>query len=518
MMETPNTSKRSNEAGKAVLALAYAMILLQVLSDFKLGTSLLSGTAGTVLLALVATLAVRRQSRLAGDVIAVCLVGQVAILTVTYRGHPWQIDTHMVYFVMLAGISTLGNIRALLVGAGATAVHHLGLTFFLPALVYPTIDLMQNIERTVLHAGVVVFETAILVQSIARSNALVRRITEQSESVADQSHRAEIAEAKARQMVAEAEQAIGLLRTNLHRLADRNLTCEIKDTMPEAFEDLRRDFNLAVLRLDAALGHAQGMAHDFDGEARLLGDLLEHLAQGTQAQASGLGRQAELVQQLSGRLEASARQAERAAQRVSTARDEADQGGEITNKAVAAMQRIERSSGEVSNIMDLIDDIAFQTNLLALNAGVEAARAGASGRGFAVVAGEVQALSQRTAEAARGVKELISSSEEQVASGAKLVNEAGRRLSKIVEHVNEVNAMIEDIRKDAGSRATEMADVSQQISELDSKAQAILDQSAEMAGSGQRLRSHADELAHVMARFTINDSGADAGDAARRRA
>ncbi|MFZ7094147.1 methyl-accepting chemotaxis protein [Primorskyibacter sp. 2E233] len=507
MMDETNKANLSGEAGKAVLALAYAMVIVQVLSDGMLKSGFLEGTAVTVVLALMATWSARRASRLANDVIAVCLVGQVAVLTASYRGHPWQIDTHMVYFVVLAGISTLGNIRALLVGAGVTAVHHLGLTMFMPALVYPSLDLMTNIERTVLHGSVVVFETVILGMSIARSNRLMTRIVEQSESVADQSHRAEVAESKARRMVDEAEQAIGLLRTNLHHLADRSLRCEIQEDMPEAFEDLRSDFNLAVTRLDAALGQAQSMARSFDGEAQLLGQFLETLAQGTNAQASGLGTQSELVEQLSARLKASASQAELAAQRVSTARAEADQGGEITKEAVAAMERIERSSGEVGNIMDLIDDIAFQTNLLALNAGVEAARAGSSGRGFAVVAGEVQALSQRTAEAARGVKELIASSEQEVASGAKLVHEAGRRLSMIVQHVNEVNGMIEDIRQDAGSRAAEMGRVSQEMSELDSEAQKILAQSSEMSASGHRLRNHADELARVMAEFKL--SGVD---------
>ncbi|WP_136443483.1 methyl-accepting chemotaxis protein [Pacificoceanicola onchidii] len=514
-MNEAGNKETQSQAGKAVLALAYVMVTLQAGFDVVLQGMPGLATGAILVLAAFATLAVQRKSKMAADVVAVCLVGQAIVCTAAFQGHPWQIDTHMIYFVMLAGISTLGSIRALLLGAGVTALHHLGLAFVLPALAYPSADLFENLARTGLHGALVVFETGVLVLSMRRDQRMVRQITEQSESLADQSHRAEIAESKARTLIREAETAIGILRGTLHELSERRLDCRIDGEMPEAFEDLRTDYNLAVDQLDAALSKALGMAQSFDGEARLLGALIDDLANGTRSQADGLGQQSRHVAQLSERLEEASAQAQRAADRVAKARREADQGGEITGQAVAAMSRIEKSSDEVGKIMDLIDDIAFQTNLLALNAGVEAARAGASGRGFAVVAGEVQALSQRTADAARGVKDLISSSEEEVASGARLVHEAGRRLSLIVEQVNEVNALIEDIRGDAGERAAEMATLSQQMASLDSEAQKILEQSAEMGGSGHRLQSHADELASLMGQFSVKQRQSDEEESAR---
>ncbi|MFW2544528.1 methyl-accepting chemotaxis protein [Primorskyibacter sp. 2E107] len=503
MSSHENRSSKTN-TGKAVLGLAFIMVVIQILSDALIEERSYLDSVATAVLAAIATLALRRQSRFSPDIVAICLIGQVIVMTASFRGHAWQIDTHMVYFVMLAGISTMGSIRAMLVGAGVTAAHHLGLTVFMPAMVYPSADLSENLMRTALHGTLVVFETGVLAISMLRDNRMVTQITNQSESLADQSHRAEIAESKARTMMAEAEQAIVILRANLHRLSERSLDCRIVDDIPEAFEDLRSDFNLAVEQLDTTLGKALDMAQSFDCEARLLADLIKSLEMDTQSQATGLGTQSEQVEKLSARLGEAAAHAKRAAERVATARNEADQGGEITKQAVAAMERIEKSSGEVGNIMDLIDDIAFQTNLLALNAGVEAARAGTSGRGFAVVAGEVQALSQRTAEAARGVKELISSSEEEVASGARLVHDAGNRLSMIVQHVNEVNTLIEEIQVDADNRAEEMASLSQQMSGLDSEAQKIIGQSAEMASSGLRLRSHAAELSDLMKEFEVS--------------
>lgn len=494
----------SSDASKAVLTLAYATVVAQGLSDLFVLSKGFETTGVTLVIAIVATLAARRGSGLAQDLIALCLVGQVIVLTASYQGHVWQIDTHMVYFVMLAGISTLGSVRALLVGAAATAVHHLGLTILLPALVYPSVDLFQNLMRTGIHGTVVVFETGILALSLLRRNRMMAQIADQTENLSDQSHRAEVAEAKARKMVLEAESAVDVLRNHLHHLADRNLDCRIETEMPDSFEDLRCDFNLAVDRLEGALVQAQNKAQSFDGEARLLDQVIDHLASGTKMQASDLGSQSQTIEALCSRLNESATQVDLAVTRVTAAREEADHGGAITKEAVAAMARIEKSSGEVGNIMDLIDDIAFQTNLLALNAGVEAARAGSSGRGFAVVAGEVQALSQRTAEAARGVKELISSSEAEVASGAKLVNEAGQRLSSIVEQVNEVSGIITSIRADATVRSEEMISVSQKMSDLDVEAQKILGQSSEMFAAGHRLKGHAHELSTVMSEFHLN--------------
>ncbi|WP_425100494.1 methyl-accepting chemotaxis protein [Tropicibacter sp. S64] len=503
-MSTLEKRKSQEEAGRAILVLAFGMVVLQAISDLMIRGSLGIDSGAVVLLALFSAVAVRRRSRLAADVIAVCLIGQAIVMTASFRGHPWQLDTHMIYFVMLAGISTLGSMRALVVGAAVTAVHHLGLTVVMPSLVYPSADFMEDLLRTALHGGLVVFETGVLLLSMVRDRRMVRQITEQKETLADQSHRAEIAEARAHRMMAEAEQVVGILRAKLHQLAGRDLGCHITEDVPEAFSDLLADFNLAVEQLDAALCKAKSMAQGFDGEARLLGTLLADLETGTHGQAQGLADQSEQIRQLGARLGESAAQAQRASERMATTRSEADQGGEITRQAIAAMERIEKSSGEVGNIMDLIDDIAFQINLLSLNAGVEAARAGESGRGFAVVAGEVQALSMRTAEAARGVKDLISSSEEEVASGVRLVHEAGRRLATIVAHVQDVSTLVEGIRVDAGSRVDEMSDLSAQMVTLDTEAQKIIGQSAEMTAAGQRVQSHANELSRVLGEFTVS--------------
>jgi methyl-accepting chemotaxis protein len=173
--------------------------------------------------------------------------------------------------------------------------------------------------------------------------------------------------------------------------------------------------------------------------------------------------------------------------------------------AVTAMNGIERASTEISDIISVIDGIAFQTNLLALNAGVEAARAGDAGKGFAVVASEVRALAQRSADAAKDVKERISVSVEQVDAGVGLVNETGKALARIVSRIAEINQLINDIAVSAENQSSGLQQVNIAVSQMDMVTQQNAAMVEEATAAARSLAGEADELSRQMSRFSIAD-------------
>ena len=172
-------------------------------------------------------------------------------------------------------------------------------------------------------------------------------------------------------------------------------------------------------------------------------------------------------------------------------------------QAVSAMGEIERSAGEIGLIIGVIDEIAFQTNLLALNAGVEAARAGDSGRGFAVVAQEVRALAQRSADAAKEIKTLISNSNRQVGQGVDLVEKTGKALDAIVVQVAEVTKLVGDIAASATEQATALDEVNRAVTQMDQVTQQNAAMVEESAAASHSLATDADELQQLVARFSV---------------
>jgi methyl-accepting chemotaxis protein len=178
--------------------------------------------------------------------------------------------------------------------------------------------------------------------------------------------------------------------------------------------------------------------------------------------------------------------------------------------AVAAMSEIEKSSGQISQIIGVIDEIAFQTNLLALNAGVEAARAGEAGRGFAVVASEVRALAQRSADAAKEIKALISASTTQVASGVELVGETGRVLGRILVQVTEINGIVAEIAASAAEQSTGLAEVNTAVNQMDQLTQQNAAMVEQSTAASHSLAHEADALATLIGRFQVGGAATPA--------
>ncbi|MFN6994765.1 MAG: methyl-accepting chemotaxis protein, partial [Aquincola tertiaricarbonis] len=227
------------------------------------------------------------------------------------------------------------------------------------------------------------------------------------------------------------------------------------------------------------------------------------LSQRTEQQAGDLQQTAASMAQINATLGHSAGSARQATALAQSASEVAGQGGEMVGRVVHTMGDIQASSRKITDIIGVIDGIAFQTNILALNAAVEAARAGEQGRGFAVVASEVRMLAQRSGEAARQIKTLITDSTEKVAHGARLVDEAGVTMQAIVGRVEQVTRLIAEIDLGAREQASGVQRVGEAIGSLDHSTQqnaALVEQSAAAADA---LREQAARLAQVAGRFQL---------------
>lgn len=237
--------------------------------------------------------------------------------------------------------------------------------------------------------------------------------------------------------------------------------------------------------------------------ARRIGTDSKDLAQRTEEQASSLEETAATTEELAASVKQSYERACEAAALGSNANKAANHGGAIVTDAVVAMERIEKAAGDISEIIRVIDDIAFQTNLLALNAAVEAARAGDAGKGFAVVASEVRTLAQRSSEAANDIKKLISNSTQEVESGVKLVRAAGTALSEIVQSSTSVSSALADITSASREQANGIEEVAKVVAHMDEMTQRNSSMAEQSAGVASELQQATDRLEGMVVDFRV---------------
>ena len=270
---------------------------------------------------------------------------------------------------------------------------------------------------------------------------------------------------------AEQQIVVTALSVGLQDLCSGNLTKQIDVPFAAAYEDLRGNYNQTVSRLNQTIAQLVQASRSIRARADDITQASTDLAQRTENQAATLEQTAAALDQLTGSVTSAANGAKEVETIVQRARQEAEENGKVVLGAVDAMNGIERSSDQISRIIGVIDDIAFQTNLLALNAGVEAARAGESGRGFAVVASEVRALAQRSSDASREIKDLISTSTQLVGRGVKAVGSAGHALTSLVERVSHIASLVSGIASGAAQQSVALAEVNIGVTQLDQVAQ-----------------------------------------------
>ncbi|WP_312416788.1 methyl-accepting chemotaxis protein, partial [Shinella sp.] len=246
---------------------------------------------------------------------------------------------------------------------------------------------------------------------------------EQSRALSEEERRQSAQEAAERER--QTRVAVEALADGLQKLANGDMTYRIEKSFAGSLDQVRHDFNASVEKLQAVLRSVGSNANAIQAGSAEIRTASNDLAQRTEQQAASVEETAAALEQITTSLKDATKRAEDAGQLVERTRFGAEKSGDVVRRAVGAMSGIETSSREISNIIGVIDEIAFQTNLLALNAGVEAARAGEAGKGFAVVAQEVRELAQRSANAAKEIKALITKSGEQVNLGVALVGETG---------------------------------------------------------------------------------------------
>ena len=301
----------------------------------------------------------------------------------------------------------------------------------------------------------------------------------------------------------EQRQALDALKERLGDLSQGDLTVAVRG-LPEAYREFEDKFNSSVEALDAAIGSVIEGIRAMNAGTHEISTASNDLSRRTEEQAASLEETAAAIRQSTERVTQTAQAAKSAQSTIAATNSEAQTGAKTVAEAIAAMERIEKSSEEITNIISVIDSIAFQTNLLALNAGVEAARAGESGKGFAVVASEVRALAQRCTEAAEEVKSLITISNEHVSSGADLVNRSGTTFSAITQGVSKLTDTIELIAASSETQAETLSQIDQTIHSLDRSTQQNAAMAEECTATATSLAGEAQSLARSVQGFRTN--------------
>ena len=510
---------------QALSLLIWLYVPLNIATALYMGASWLMVGGASLAPALVATaVAQMAEPRVARATIAVALMGTMSLMLGASAGGAWQADLHMSYFAGVALVAAYCDPVAIVAAAATVAIHHLTLNFLLPEAIYPG---GSSFPRVVMHAVILVVEAGGLVllstmvlnafdhatkaretaertKSAAESAAAEARRAQANEQRANEAHQAEQASVAAQQSA-----TVAVFADKLARLAGGDLTARVDEALDGQFAAMKTDFNAAIDKLASAFATVSERTLGVRDGAHQIAEASQNLSSRTEMQASSLNETSGALQRVMQTVKTSTDGAVKARAVVNAADADAKKSAEVVDKAVQAMSAITESSSRIGQIIGVIDEIAFQTNLLALNAGVEAARAGDAGKGFAVVASEVRGLAQRSAQAAKEIKELISTSIEQVVSGAKLVTETGEALGRIARKVSEINGVVGEISVSAEEQLTGLNEINAAVDRMDQITQENAGMAEEATAASRSLAGETAQLGDLVRQFDVGKAGGE---------
>ncbi len=301
--------------------------------------------------------------------------------------------------------------------------------------------------------------------------------------------------------------AVESIGAGLDALVKGDLTYRVDADLTGSFVKLKDNFNAALGRLQDAMTKVLEGTGSIGTGANEISQAADDLSKRTEQQAASLEETAAALEEITATVKKTAQNAKEASTLVESTKSAGEDGGRIVETAISAMGKIEQSSKQITDIIGVIDEIAFQTNLLALNAGVEAARAGDAGKGFAVVASEVRALAQRSSEAAKEIKTLIKASSEHVESGVKLVGESGGALKRIVAQVGQINTLVSEMTQASQQQSTGIEEVNTAVGQMDQVTQQNAAMVEESTAASRNLANETGDLARLVSFFNVGATG-----------
>ena len=345
----------------------------------------------------------------------------------------------------------------------------------------------------------------VLQKAAETKNQEDRERAQAAEQVAKEQEQLRQAEAEQQKRMEEQGLIVSTLAEGLYRLSSGDLTHSIEEEFPPAYEGLRQDFNNAISTLSGIVGSLSSSAANIEGNSAEIAASSNDLSRRTEANATTLAATAEMIDDLTTTVAATAGGANSAHDTVLNLTRETENNRAVMAKANNAMKNVQESSSKISSIVSVIESIAFQTNLLALNAGVEAARAGEAGQGFSVVASEVRTLAQRCAESASEISTVIDESVAIARDGAELTTQANDAMSIINGGVSEISGIMQDIAVAAKQQSQQLNDVNLAVKELDRSTQKDSAMFEETTAANTALSNEARTLTEIVASFQLTN-------------